>query len=87
METKDAPRYIPAWIVQIVLSFFLAPCVLVVVWFVLRARNKTRLATKREDSNYGVVELSDGESHEQEVVNVAMLDLTDLENESFIYPL
>jgi MFS family permease len=86
-RAKDAPRYVPAWIVQIILSFFTAPCLLVVVWFVLRARNLKRAEIAAQDAKIGIVELSDSEGGEREVVNVAMLDLTDYENQSFIYPL
>lgn len=80
-QSRDAPRYIPAWIVQIVLSFFFAPLVALVIWFILKKRNTTRSANLK--SNQGVVE----DSGEAVKTEIAMLDLTDLENESFIYPL
>ncbi|CEP63351.1 uncharacterized protein LALA0_S08e00430g [Lachancea lanzarotensis] len=81
---KDAPRYIPAWIVQIVLSFFLAPSLAIVIWFILHRRNKQRLANLNSSKKHvGFIE-ADGERVE---TNVALLDLTDLENEEFIYPL
>ncbi|GAV54682.1 hypothetical protein ZYGR_0AO00100 [Zygosaccharomyces rouxii] len=78
---KDAPRYIPAWIVQIVLSFFFAPMLALVARYILKKRNDKRLANTKSDN--GLVEI-DGEAVE---IDVAMLDLTDLENKSFIYPL
>lgn len=80
-RSKDAPRYIPAWIVQIVLSFFLAPLIALVIWFILRKRNADRLTYAAE--GHGVVEV-DGQAVK---TNIAMLDLTDLENKTFIYPL
>ncbi|CCE93388.1 uncharacterized protein TDEL_0G00210 [Torulaspora delbrueckii] len=80
-RSKDKPRFIPAWIVQIVLSFFLAPLTALVIWYILKKRNNERLAERHK--SHVAVEL------EGKVVetNVAMLDLTDLENETFIYPL
>ncbi|VEU22020.1 DEKNAAC103045 [Brettanomyces naardenensis] len=85
-QEKDGPRYVPAWIVQIVLSFFLAPLVALVIWYILRKRNIVRLAALSEnsDSASGYVEEDDGVEVK---VNKAALDLTDLENEEFIYPL
>lgn len=78
---KDAPRYIPAWIVQIVLSFFFAPMLALIIRYILKKRNVSRLADKKGDN--GLVEI-EGKAVE---IDVAMLDLTDLENKSFIYPL
>lgn len=80
-RSRDAPRYVPAWIVQIVLSFFLAPSIALVIWYILHKRNAERLASAADD--HGVVEV-DGQVIE---TNIAMLDLTDLENKTFIYPL
>lgn len=80
-RAKDAPRYIPAWIVQIVLSFFFAPMLALVIRFILKRRNSERIANWTDDA--GLLEI-DGEAVK---INVAMLDLTDLENKSFIYPL
>lgn len=80
---KDAPRYIPAWIVQIVLSFVVAPLIGIIIYFILKKHNQTRLATLTENEKLGVIE-QDGQ---EVLVNVASLDLTDLENKAFIYPL
>lgn len=81
---KDGPRYIPAWIVQIVLSFFIAPLLALIIWFILSRRNKYRkelIAQQGETKGYVLFD-------EEEIeVNDAILDLTDLENEKFIYPL
>ncbi|GME83006.1 unnamed protein product [[Candida] boidinii] len=85
-QSRDAPRYIPAWIVQIVLSFFVAPLIAIVIWYILNKRNQYRLNKLQEEGNHenkGYV-IEDGEKVE---VNLAILDLTDLENEQFIYPL
>lgn len=83
---KDAPRFLPAWIVQIVCSFFTAPLLAVVIWFILKRRNAQRLEMieSSEESLVGFVKEDDGQEIE---VNLAALDLTDLENEKFIYPL
>lgn len=83
-RAKDGPRYIPAWIVQIVLSFFIAPSLALVVWYILHKRNITR---KQLMAQQGTVKgFVDNDSQEIEV-DAAILDLTDLENEQFIYPL
>lgn len=83
-QEKDAPRFIPAWIVQIVLSFFVAPACAGVIWYLLKKRNTDRSMTLDSDSKNGIVIQDDG----QEVkVSLGALDLTDLENERFIYPL
>lgn len=94
-QAKDAPRYVPAWIVQIVLSFFTAPLILVAIWFILRRRNSQRLEFIKENSQilYGVVEDSSSDNENvigasrQQVVDIANLDLTDWENKAFVYPL
>ncbi|SCU77536.1 LANO_0A00628g1_1 [Lachancea nothofagi CBS 11611] len=84
-QQSTAPRYKPAWIVQIVCSFFTAPLLALVIRHILSKRNKERLAViaAQEDTEVGVVE-RDGEKVK---VNLAMMDLTDLENERFVYPL
>lgn len=84
-QGRDAPRYRPAWIVQIVLSFFLAPLLALVIWVILKRRNIERLKKLEsgETSVFGFVE----EDGQKVKVNVAALDLTDKENEAFIYPL
>lgn len=83
-QSRDAPRYVPAWIVQIVLSFTIAPALIGIVWFVLSRRNKERLAALQEGDRVGYVEDADGNKVE---VDVAAMDLTDLEDKTFIYPL
>jgi hypothetical protein len=90
-RAKDAPRYVPAWIVQIVLSFVTAPIILIVIWFVLKRRNRERILEAEKTSQVGVVQLSDDLQAElgksEDVVKLAMLDLTDYENKAFVYPL
>lgn len=84
-QEKDGPRYIPAWIVQIVFSFFAAPALALVIWYILNKRNierKTVMEKQGKGKGYVVDEL-DGEIE----VEKAVLDLTDLENDTFIYPL
>lgn len=83
---KDAPRFLPAWIVQIVCSFFTAPLLAIVIWYVLKRRNAVRLEQidSSGESLKGLVKEEDGQEVE---VNLAALDLTDLENDKFIYPL
>ncbi|ODV65755.1 hypothetical protein HYPBUDRAFT_7917, partial [Hyphopichia burtonii NRRL Y-1933] len=90
-QEKDAPRYYPAWIVQIVLSFFCAPLILGVIWLILARRNRERrkVIDSGEVEKVGIVK--DDEGHEM-VVSVAALDLTDLEDNvkgslEAIYPL
>ncbi|GMM29620.1 Yct1 protein [Martiniozyma asiatica (nom. inval.)] len=85
-QEKDGPRYLPAWIVQIVLSFFIAPLLALVIWFILNRRNNARKEAIASDSDSakGFVTEENGEEVE---VNIALLDLTDLENDKFIYPL
>ena len=82
-QESSAPRYYPAWIVQIVCSFFTAPALALVIWYILNKRNKERAAALATEDTVGVVE-HDGQKVK---VNVAMLDLTDYENKAFIYPL
>lgn len=83
-QAKDGPRYVPAWIVQIVLSFTVATALMAVAWYILAKRNKERLAHIAETEKVGVVTYENGDKVE---VSVAALDLTDLEDKTFIYPL
>ncbi|CCK69120.1 Yct1p KNAG_0B06960 [Huiozyma naganishii CBS 8797] len=83
-QDRDAPRFIPAWIVQIVLSFFFAPSLALVIWFILRRRNKIRLEKLSQSTEKDGIVQYEGENIS---ASGAQLDLTDLENEFFIYPL
>ncbi|KAJ4608339.1 hypothetical protein HRR83_000563 [Exophiala dermatitidis] len=90
---KDAPRYYPAWIIQIVISWVGTPVILIIINFILARRNKERYAWIAEQeaagkSRTGVIERIDADGKRVEVeVDIALLDLTDLENKYFIYPL
>ncbi|KAH7264643.1 major facilitator superfamily domain-containing protein [Fusarium solani] len=85
------PRYYGAWASMIVVSWFGTPVVLWVIHFILARRNKVRkerLAELSDQDGSGYVEQLDENGQMVKVkVEVAMLDLTDLENENFIYPL
>lgn len=87
---KYQPRYRVPWLIQIVFSWFLAPVILLIIRFILSRRNKSRLESisKNEVEQYGYIELTDSDGKSQKKkVDVSMLDLTDLENKNFIYPL
>lgn len=83
-QDRYAPRYVPAWIVQIVLSFVTAPVILGIIWYVLARRNQERRAKFEEVDRFGYVK--DDEGNELKV-SVAALDFTDLEDTTYIYPL
>lgn len=83
-QQKDGPRYVPAWVVQIVLSFTVATALMGVAWYILARRNRERLAYIVENEKVGVVIYDNGAKVE---VGLAALDLTDLEDKTFIYPL
>lgn len=87
-QAKDQPRYYPAWIVQIIFAFFLAPICAILIRVVLKKRNEQRRANwGPEDTVYGLIKDGDQESHTTVKGNLALLDLTDIENDRFIYPL
>ncbi|VEU22874.1 DEKNAAC103951 [Brettanomyces naardenensis] len=91
-KPQYSPRYRVSWLIQIVFSWFLAPLVLLVVRYILSARNKQRLQDIRDspesEIDYGYIEtIDDDGSAVRHKVDVSMLDLTDLENKRFIYPL
>lgn len=89
----DGPRYYPAWIVQIVISWTGAPVLLLVIRWILTKRNKERREWIAEQEALGKQPVGllehvgeDGQVVQVEV-DISMLDLTDLENKYFIYPL
>lgn len=91
--SSDAPRYYPAWIVQIVIAWVGTPAILIIIRIVLSRRNKQRSRWIAEQQvlgfeEEGFVEQLDAEGHTVKAkVDIALLDLTDLENKYFIYPL
>ncbi|OCF31446.1 hypothetical protein I316_06848 [Kwoniella heveanensis BCC8398] len=92
---RDGPRYYGAWIAQIVISWVGTPVVLYIIHFVLARRNRERIAWatslgEDEKTNVeGEVEQFDEATGEivRRKVDIALLDMTDLQNKRFIYPL
>ncbi|KAJ5249082.1 Major facilitator superfamily domain general substrate transporter [Penicillium chermesinum] len=93
MWVTGGPRYYGSWIASIVVSFVLTPVLLLVIRFVLARRNKERrmwIAEQAEKGNHGegFIERRDPNGETVKVkVDVSLLDLTDLENKFFLYPL
>ncbi|KAF1347165.1 MFS transporter [Delphinella strobiligena] len=91
--TKRLTRiYYGAWIAQIVVSWIGIPVILLTIRYILSRRNKERVAWIVEQMNLGLedegyVENDEGGSATRTKVNLALLDLTGLENKYFIYPL
>ncbi|KAJ9309837.1 hypothetical protein DTO217A2_788 [Paecilomyces variotii] len=89
----DAPRYYAAWIVQIVISWVGAPIILLIIRWILARRNEERRVWIAEQDALGrhatgIVEQLDESGRAVEVeAEVSLLDLTDLENKYFLYPL
>jgi DNA-binding protein YbaB len=75
-----------------VASFTLTPILLITIRLILSQRNKERrqwIAEQEALGNHGegyVEQVVDGETVKVKV-DVSMLDLTDLENKYFLYPL
>ena len=90
---SGAPRYYATWSVQLALSFILTPALLILIRFILSRRNTERRAWIEEQNsigNYGegYIERADEKGQLVKVkVDVSVLDLTDLENKFFLYPL
>lgn len=87
-----APRYRVPWIIQLIFCWFLAPLTLLLIRTILSRRNKERLALMEQEDNdeldYGYIDTVDEEGNKiKQKVDISMLDLTDLENVRFIYPL
>lgn len=82
-------RYYAAWIVQVVLSWVGTPIIAFVITYILKARNNKRLPlVEKVKEPTGIVVRTDAEGHQvEEEVPIANLDLTDLQNKYFIYPL
>lgn len=90
---SGGPRYYGTWIAQTVVSFVLTPCFLLIIRFILVRRNKERRVWIEEQAALG----NFGEGYVEEIdadgnvvktkVDISVLDLSDLENKFFIYPL
>lgn len=86
-----APRYYGAWISQILIAWVGTPAILLLIRLILGRRNSKREQALAElsadDRDGGYVEEVNAEGETVKVkVNIAVLDLTDLQNKSFIYP-
>ncbi|CAC36910.1 cysteine transmembrane transporter [Schizosaccharomyces pombe] len=90
-QSRDAPRYYPAWIVQIVIAWSVSPFVLLIIRWILVRRNKKRLAlleqNKEQYEKTWIETIDSSGNHVSGFYENSMLDLTDQENLSFIYPL
>ncbi|KAI8660891.1 hypothetical protein NCS57_01067600 [Fusarium keratoplasticum] len=92
---KDAPRYYGAWVAQIVVSWVGTPVILYIIQFILKKRNAQRKAwaaslteEERLAHEFGEVEQLDESGNViRKKVEIALLDLTDLENPFYIYPI
>lgn len=92
---KDAPRYYGAWISMILISWVGTPAILFVIQFILKKRNKERKEwaaglseEERLAHEFGEVEqLDENGQVVRRKVEIALLDLTDLENKFYIYPI
>lgn len=86
---KNAPRYYSAWSSMIIVSWAGTPAILYAIRFILKRRNQERgqwAAGLSDDEREGFVEeVEDGQTIKRKV-DLAMLDLTDLENKFFVYP-
>ncbi|KAK8037534.1 allantoate permease of the major facilitator superfamily [Apiospora marii] len=89
---SQGPRYYGAWASMIIVSWVGTPAILWVIRFILARRNKERLewiATLSDDERDGgfVEQVDEAGQIVRVKVDMAVLDLTDLENKFFIYPL
>ncbi|KAJ9138184.1 Sucrose/H+ symporter, plant [Pleurostoma richardsiae] len=90
---SGGPRYYATWIVQILISFTLTPLILILIRWLLSRRNKVRrewIAEQHARGNFGegyIEQTTESGEIVKTKVDISMLDLTDLENKFFIYPL
>ncbi|CAH0058680.1 unnamed protein product [Clonostachys solani] len=93
MWKSGGPRYYATWIVQTILSFVMTPLILILIRWILNRRNEERkewIAEQASQGNYGegYIEQQHENGETTKVkVDISLLDLTDLENKFFIYPL
>lgn len=87
----NAPRFYGAWASMISVSWIGTPVILWIIRFILVRRNKERLeyiAGLSEDERDGWVEqVDEGGETVRVKVDLAVLDLTDLQNKQFLYPI
>lgn len=86
-----APRYYGAWISQILIAWVGTPAILLLIRVILQRRNAERqkalAGLSADEKEGGYVEETNAEGETVKVkVNIAVLDLTDLQNKSFVYP-
>lgn len=93
-RSQDAPRYYMAWGILIGASWVLAPIIMLTIRYILSRRNKERRQLlqdiadgKVEDETGYVTTIDEDGNVVKEKVDISMLDLTDLQNKKFIYPL
>ncbi|KAK8073985.1 allantoate permease of the major facilitator superfamily, partial [Apiospora phragmitis] len=89
---SQGPRFYGAWASMIVVSWVGTPAILWLIRFILERQNKERMewnATLSEDERDGgfVEQVDESGALVRVKVDIAVLDLTDLENKFFIYPL
>ncbi|KAE8150741.1 major facilitator superfamily domain-containing protein [Aspergillus avenaceus] len=86
-----APRYYGAWVSMIVVAWAGTPAILFVIHWILSRRNRERMEWMEglsESEKDGCVEQVDENGQVvRRKVDLAMLDLTDLENKFFLYPI
>ncbi|CZT12429.1 probable permease of the major facilitator superfamily [Rhynchosporium agropyri] len=87
------PRYYGAWISMVVVSWCGTPLILLAIRYILIRRNIEREALRAEafdghsDLGFATVDIEENGEIIQKRVAIEMLDLTDMENLEFIYPL
>lgn len=88
---SNAPRFYGAWVSMITVSWVGTPVILWIIRFILARRNAERreyIASLSDDEREGYVEQVDENGEIVRVkVDIAVLDLTDLQNKQFIYPI
>ncbi|KAJ0333664.1 hypothetical protein COL922a_010752 [Colletotrichum nupharicola] len=88
---SNAPRFYGAWVSMITVSWVGTPVILWIIRFILARRNAERreyIASLSDDEREGYVEQVDENGEVVRVkVDIAVLDLTDLQNKQFIYPI
>ncbi|KAL2842150.1 hypothetical protein BJY01DRAFT_249194 [Aspergillus pseudoustus] len=93
MWKSGGPRYYGTWVAQTIVSFILTTDFLLTIRVILARRNKQRQAWIAEQAalgNFGdgFITTVDADGNPvQRKVDISVLDLTDLENTFFIYPL